>query len=137
MGSAMTVKALFQTWTALQDLLHDPDLSDEQSDLLANQSMEIIVALTKTPSAGMMDVLLKFEIYGQEVAAGPCAECDALLCSALHERAMILSQLGDRGVAAPDQDEHGRWPLAEHPRSHDQRTPCAQCRGEDPRPSCP
>jgi hypothetical protein len=133
----MTVKALFHTWTALKDMLHDPYLCEDQSDLLADQSMEIIVAMTNTPSAGLMDVLLKLEIYGREVEAGPCAECDALLGSALRERTMILAQLGKPGVAASARDEHGPWPPLERRGSHDQRSPYPQYRGEDPRSSHP
>jgi len=133
----MTVKALFQTWTVLKDILNDPYLCEDQSDLLADQSMEIIVAMTNTPSSGLMDVLLKLEIYGREVEAGPCAECDALLGSALRERTMILARLGQPGVAASARDEHGLWPPLERHRRNDQLPPYSQYRGEDPRPSYP
>ncbi len=96
----MTVKALFQTWTALKDILTDPHLPDEHSDLLVDQSMQIIAAMAKTPSAGLMDVLLKLEAYGREVEAGPCQECDALLDAALRDRALILERRSGPGIAA-------------------------------------
>jgi hypothetical protein len=109
----MTVKALFETWTALKDILIDPSLSEDHSDRLVSQSMRIIVAMTSTPSIGMMDVLLKLETYGREVEAGPCAECDALLGSALHDRAIIFSRRAGVGIAASNLDEHRPWPPQE------------------------
>ena len=106
----MTIKARYETWTALKDILADPDLSEEHSDVLVNRSMQIIQAMTDTPSAGMMDVMLKLETYGREVEAGPCEECDALLESALSDRAILFSRRDGsghdgRGFAAIDQGE--------------------------------
>jgi hypothetical protein len=133
----MTVKALFQTWTALKDILTDPHLPENHSDLLVEQSMQIIAAMTNTPSGGLMDVMLKLETYGREVEAGPCAECDALLGSALRDRANILERLGKPEVAASGRYEHRRRPLQERSSQDDRCHIYTPRRGEDSRPSHP
>jgi hypothetical protein len=133
----MTVKALFQTWTALKDILTDPQLAEHHSDLLVDQSMQIMVAMTTTPSIGLMDVLLKLETYGREVEAGPCAECDALLGSALQDRAAIFGRVGRQGLAAADWDEHRPRPPQERQTPNDPRPPYPTGRDQDSRSSHP
>ena len=93
----MTIKALFDQWTSLRALLIDPHLPDDDMDVLADQSMQVLQAMTQTPSTRLADVSLKLETYGREVQAGPCDACDALLGSALRDRMAILGELGYAG----------------------------------------
>jgi hypothetical protein len=138
----MTVKALFETWTALKDILTDPNLSEDHSDALVNQSMQLIVAMTDTPSNGMTDVLLKLETYGREVEAGPCDECDALLGSALQDRAIIFEQRyrsgqEGRGLAVIDRGEHRPRPPQERYSQNDPGSPYTPRRDQDSRSTHP
>jgi hypothetical protein len=133
----MTVKILFKTWTALKDILIDPSLSEHHMNLLVDQSMQIIVAMTNTPSTGLMDVLLKLDTYGREVEAGPCAECDALLASALRDRASLFGPLGAQGLAAAGWDEHRPRLLPEHETPYDPSPRYAFHRDKDTRSSHP
>ena len=94
----MPIKTLFQTWNSLKEQLIDPHLPEDDMDRLVDQSMQVIQAMAHTPSSGLLDVVLKLEIYGHEVEAGPCDECDALLGSALRDRVAILARLGREGA---------------------------------------
>jgi hypothetical protein len=102
----MSVRTLFQTWTALKRMLINPHLSDEDMDRLVDQSTQVIQAMTHTPSTGLMEVQLKLEAYGNEVEAGPCDECDALLESALQDRIAILNRLSHMERLEADLNEH-------------------------------
>ena len=129
----MPIKALFETWNALKDILADPNLSEDHSDVLVNQSMQIIAAMTDAPSNGMMDVLLKLETYGREVEAGPCHECDALLRSALQDRALIFTRRNALAVASAAPDEHRLRPPEERRTEDDPGSPYASNRDQGSR----
>ena len=128
----MTIKSLFQTWNRMKEMLIDPHLPDDAADMLADQSMQVIQAMSQTPSTGLMDVLLKLETYGREVEAGPCDECDALLGSALRDRIAILGGLGHTGRGATPLDEWRHAKPLERQRHDDVAPVYVAYRGQDP-----